>query len=81
MREHGTEAVNMLFTEFNMEDALAVRYEEGKEEGKAEGEAAGKRYGMELAKQILDLLRQDLSVEETAARLGVSEEDVRHMAD
>ena len=33
LREHGTEAVNMLFTEFNMEDALEVRYEEGKREG------------------------------------------------
>lgn len=33
LREHGTEAVNMLFTEFNMEDALEVRYEEGRNEG------------------------------------------------
>lgn len=33
VRAHGTEAVNMLFTEFNMEDALEVRYEEGVEDG------------------------------------------------
>lgn len=33
LREHGTEAVNMLFTEFDMEDALEVRYEEGRNEG------------------------------------------------
>lgn len=33
LREHGTEAVNMLFTEFNMEDALEVRYEEGMTKG------------------------------------------------
>ena len=49
LREHGTEAVNMLFTEFNMEDALDVRYEEGFmkgiEEGKQEGERKGKREG------------------------------------
>ena len=32
-REHGTEASNMLFTEFNMEDALEVRGEEKFEEG------------------------------------------------
>ncbi|MGL5436241.1 MAG: hypothetical protein ACRDBO_12715, partial [Lachnospiraceae bacterium] len=31
--EHGTEAVNMLFTEFKMEDALEVRFEEGVEAG------------------------------------------------
>lgn len=33
VRTHGSEAVNMLFTEFNMEDALEVRYEEGVEDG------------------------------------------------
>lgn len=39
LREHGTEAVNMLFTQFNMDDALSVRYDEGKEDGLIEGEA------------------------------------------
>lgn len=38
VRAHGTEAVNMLFTEFNMEDALEVRYEEGFEDGMEKGE-------------------------------------------
>ena len=33
IREHGSEVQNMLFTEFNMEDALEVRYEEGIEKG------------------------------------------------
>jgi predicted transposase YdaD len=33
MEQNGTEVMNMLITEWNMEDALAVRYEEGKEEG------------------------------------------------
>lgn len=36
VRKHGTEAINMLFTQFNMDDALEVRYEEGIEEGRAE---------------------------------------------
>ena len=31
----------MLFTEFNMEDALEVRYEEGKQEGIQEGVEKG----------------------------------------
>ncbi|MDR1903998.1 MAG: Rpn family recombination-promoting nuclease/putative transposase, partial [Treponema sp.] len=30
LKEHGSEVVNMLFTEWNWDDALAVRYEEGK---------------------------------------------------
>lgn len=38
LREHGTEVSNMLFTQFNMEDALEVRGEEKF----AEGEAVGK---------------------------------------
>ena len=42
LREHGTEAVNMLFTEFNMEDILEVRYEEGVSVGIREGEKAGR---------------------------------------
>lgn len=33
VREHGSEAVNMLFTQWNMEDALAVSREEGMEDG------------------------------------------------
>lgn len=37
VRKHGTEAVNMLFTQFNMEDALEVRYEEGFEDGEQKG--------------------------------------------
>ena len=41
VREHGTEAMNMLFTQFNMEDALDVRYEEGVEDGYEKGVSAG----------------------------------------
>lgn len=42
VREHGTEAVNMLFTQFNMEDALEVRYEEGFEDGEQQGLTKGR---------------------------------------
>lgn len=37
LAEHGTEAINMLFNEFKMEDALAVRFEEGVETGIEQG--------------------------------------------
>jgi predicted transposase/invertase (TIGR01784 family) len=33
LKRNGSEVVNMLFTEFNMEDAIKVFYEEGKEDG------------------------------------------------
>lgn len=38
VREYGSEAINMLFTQFNMDDALEVSYEEGFEDGRTEGE-------------------------------------------
>lgn len=38
---HGSEVINMLFTEFNLEDALEVRGEERYEDGLADGKAAG----------------------------------------
>jgi predicted transposase YdaD len=37
LREHRTEALNMLTVEFKMEDALAVRFEEGMGKGREEG--------------------------------------------
>lgn len=39
LNERGTEAVNMLFTEFNMEDALEVRFDEGVAKGREAGKA------------------------------------------
>ena len=42
MREHGAEVSNMLFTQFNMEDALRENYEEGFEDGEEEGKEEGK---------------------------------------
>ena len=33
VREHGSEAMNMIFTQFNMDDALKYNYEEGVEDG------------------------------------------------
>jgi len=41
IRLHGTEVLSMLYTEFKLDDALAVRYEEGREEGIAEGLTEG----------------------------------------
>jgi len=43
---HGTEVLGMLYAEWNMDDALAVRYEEGCEEGHADEK-------LEIAKSAL----------------------------
>ena len=62
VKKHGSEVENMLFTQFNMEDALAVRYEEGVEDGIERGIERGRAEGMETgltrgkAEDILELL-------------------------
>lgn len=81
VREHGSEALNMLFTEFNMEDALDVRYEEGVEKGIEEGIEKGIEKGIELAKKVYKLWKQGRSVNEIAAEVGLSEEEVRSMVE
>ena len=47
--KHATEVVNMLFQEWNMNDALAVRFNEGRDEGRNEGIGLGMEKGMEKA--------------------------------
>jgi predicted transposase/invertase (TIGR01784 family) len=38
LEKNATEVINMLMTEWNWDDALAVRYEEGMEEGMEKGQ-------------------------------------------
>ena len=47
LEQNGTEVMNMLITEWKMEDALAVRYEEGLEDGVEKGREEGREEGME----------------------------------
>jgi len=64
--EYGTEVRNMLFTEFNMEDALEVRGEEKFAEGKAEGKAGEIHI-------IRQKLRKNMSGKEIAGLLELDE--------
>jgi hypothetical protein len=57
----------MLMTEWNWDDALAVRFKEGHELGLEKGEQIGIQKERQL---FLDLLNQGLSVEEIKQRLG-----------
>lgn len=56
--EYGTEVKNMLFTEFNMEDALEVRgeekFEEGLEQGFQRGTQRGEQRFAELTRRLLE---------------------------
>jgi hypothetical protein len=61
LESHSSEVINMLMTEFNLDDALSVSKEEGFEEGREEGGFF-----------VLDLVKQGLSPEEIEARLTAS---------
>jgi flagellar biosynthesis/type III secretory pathway protein FliH len=65
----------MLYHEFNMDKALAVRYAEGKEEGKEEGEVRGIEIGMEKGEakarqELFALLESGVSLAEAKRKFG-----------
>jgi len=66
LEKHETEVINMLYTEWNWDTALEVRYEEGVEDGIERGI----EQGIEKNRQyVLELLKQGLSSEEIKQRL------------
>ncbi|MCL2008356.1 MAG: Rpn family recombination-promoting nuclease/putative transposase [Treponema sp.] len=58
LEKQASEVLNMLMVEWNMDDALAVRFEEGVEEGQ-----------QKLQKYVLELIDQGLSREEIKKRI------------
>lgn len=71
LEEHGREAVNMFYTQFNMDDALEVRGEEMYEEGLAQGITQGITQGQQikLKTQIYKKLERGKSIEAIAEEL------------
>ncbi|GHV07411.1 hypothetical protein FACS189485_17730 [Spirochaetia bacterium] len=59
LKQHSTEVMNMLLTEWNWDTALKARGEEAREEGREEGE-----------NRILELMTQGYSVEQIKAKLA-----------
>ena len=69
----------MLFTQFNMDDALEVRYEEGVEDGMERGLTQGRKQGLEqgisqgerrlLIRQVCGKLQKGESTEKIAEDL------------
>jgi predicted transposase YdaD len=70
---HGSEVVNMLFTEWNWDDALAVRFEEGLEEGLEKGLEKGRE---EIARNAL---MEGLSAETIQKITGLDIETIRNI--
>ena len=82
VRKYGSEVVNMLFTQFNMDDALEVRYEEGREDGIEQGRKEGKEEGKEegeflkLIKLICLKLKKEKTVKAIAEELEEEESKI-----
>jgi len=62
---HASEIENMLLSEWNMETALEVRFEEGKTEGRTEGKTEGRT-------EVLDLLAKGYTFEQIKETLRVN---------
>ncbi|MDR1211257.1 MAG: Rpn family recombination-promoting nuclease/putative transposase [Spirochaetaceae bacterium] len=90
LERHSSEVMNMLLTEWNWDDALAVRYEEGletgletglekgREEGKLEGREEGKEEGREEIAR--NALARGLSPEDVSGITGLDLEIVNKIA-
>jgi len=61
LETNSTEVINMLFAEWNQEEALAVRYKEGRNEGLTEGRNEGRNEG---ESNIVAMLKSGRSPEE-----------------
>jgi hypothetical protein len=73
--EHGTEVVNMLMTEWKLEEALAVEREEGREEGHERGLEQGLERGH--GEDIKNLFMFGMSPERISQALKLSLETVQ----
>jgi len=62
LEKHASEVLNMLFTEWNLDDALAVRYEEGREDTLEETAKSMLKEGLDvvLIERITKLPREEI---------------------
>jgi predicted transposase/invertase (TIGR01784 family) len=75
---HSSEVFNMLFTEWNWDDALAVRFEEGMEEGLERGLERGRGEGREEIAR--NALAKGLSPDIIGEITGLDIETIRNIA-
>lgn len=74
VRRHGSEAVNMLFTQFNLEDARKIWYEEAFEDGEEAGIEKGIQFA--LLKQVQRKLQKRKTAEQIAEELDEPLENI-----
>ena len=87
LEKHGTEVINMLLTEWNWDEALATRFQEGREEGVEKGREEGMEKGVEKGREegiwkgieqtARKALAQGFSVEVIQSITGLSPEAIK----
>ena len=77
LEKHGTEVINMLLTEWNWDEALATRFQEGREEGIEAGVEKGREEGREETAR--NALAQGFSVEVIQSITGLSLENIKSL--
>jgi hypothetical protein len=71
LEEHGSEVMNMLLEEWNLDEAKEVWREEAMEKGMEKGIEKGREEGMEKGRnQILELVKQGYTAEQIEAKLS-----------
>jgi hypothetical protein len=78
LEQHSSEVFNMLFTEWNWDDALAVRFEEGMEEGLEQGMEKGREEGREEI--VRNALAKGLPPDVIGEITGLDIETIRNIA-
>ena len=85
LEKNGTEVINMLMTEWNWDDALAVRYEEGREQGIEQGREQGIEQGREegiehgIEKTARNALAQGFSFEVIQSLTGLDLDTIKNL--
>ena len=81
LEKHGTEVLNMLYAEWNQEDALAVHYAEGMEMGIEKGREEGMEEGMEKSQKEIarNALAEGASVDFVQKITGLDFETIRSL--
>jgi len=77
LEKHGTEVINMLYVEWDQEEALAVRYEEGIEEGMERGREEGIEQGLEQTAR--NALAEGVSLELVQKITGLDLETIKSL--
>jgi hypothetical protein len=80
LEEHGSEVMNMLLDEWNLDEAKEVWWEEGWEEGLEKGLEQGRKQGLEKGReqgweQFLELINQGYTIEQLKAKLTGNSQD------